>query len=53
LKPSARDRGPGSVGAAESPNHPLQRTVTSVMLHVKRRAGLGDVARSAERWRYV
>ncbi len=32
-------------------NHPLQRTVTSIMLHVRRRAGLGDCARSADRRR--
>jgi hypothetical protein len=38
-------------GGLVQPNHPLQRTVTDVMLHVKRRADSGVVARSADRRR--
>ncbi len=37
--------------ASVTSNQPLQRTVTSIILHVKRRAGLGDCARSAYRRR--
>jgi hypothetical protein len=40
-------------GGLVQPNHPLQRAVTSIMLHVKRRAGLGVVARSADRRRWA